>query len=60
VVGKAPVNVMTPPGSALISAYVQRGLAYEVKGDYEHAREDFKAMLEGVAVDAGSKANREG
>ncbi|QWG14918.1 caspase family protein [Bradyrhizobium sediminis] len=55
---KAPVNVMTPPGSVLISAYVQRGLAYEAKGDYEHAREDFRATLEGVAVDAGSKANQ--
>ena len=31
---KAPVNVMTPPGSVLISAYSQRGLAYEAKGDY--------------------------
>lgn len=55
---KAPVNVMTPPGSVLISAYVQRGLAYEAKGDHEHAREDFKATLEGVAADAGSKANQ--
>ncbi|MFZ2155840.1 MAG: caspase family protein [Bradyrhizobium sp.] len=55
---KAPVNIMTPPGSVLISAYVQRGLAYEAKGDYEHAREDFKVTLEGVAVDAGSKANQ--
>lgn len=55
---KAPVNVMTPPGSVLISAYTQRGLAYEAKGDYEHARQDFNATLEGVAADAGSKANQ--
>jgi tetratricopeptide (TPR) repeat protein len=55
---KAPVNVMTPPGSVLISAYTQRGLAYEAKGDYEHARQDFHATLEGVAADAGSKANQ--
>jgi uncharacterized caspase-like protein len=49
---------MTPPGSVLISAYTQRGLAYEAKGDYEHARQDFNATLEGVAADAGSKANQ--
>ena len=55
---KAPVNIMTPPGSVLISAYSQRGLAYEAKGDYEHARQDFNATLEGVAVDAASKANQ--
>jgi tetratricopeptide (TPR) repeat protein len=55
---KAPVNVMTPPGSVLISAYIQRGLAYEAKGDYEHARQDFYATLEGVAADANSKANQ--
>jgi tetratricopeptide (TPR) repeat protein len=55
---KAPVNVMTPPGSVLISAYIQRGLAYEAKGDYEHARQDFHATLEGVAADANSKANQ--
>jgi tetratricopeptide (TPR) repeat protein len=55
---KAPVNIMTPPGSVLISAYTQRGLAYEAKGDYEHARQDFNATLEGVAADSGSKANQ--
>jgi tetratricopeptide (TPR) repeat protein len=55
---KAPVNVMTPPGSVLISAYIQRGLAYEATGDYEHARQDFYATLEGVAADANSKANQ--
>ena len=32
---KAPVNIMTPPGSVLISAYIQRGLAYEAKGDFD-------------------------
>ena len=55
---KAPVNIMTPPGSVLISAYSQRGLAHEARGDYDHARQDFKATLEGVASDAGSKANQ--
>jgi tetratricopeptide (TPR) repeat protein len=55
---RAPVNVMTPPGSVQISAYSQRGLAYEAKGDYDHARQDYNATLEGVASDAGSKANQ--
>jgi hypothetical protein len=55
---KAPVNIMTPPGSVLISAYTQRALAYEAKGDTGNARQDFNAALEGVAADAGSKANQ--
>jgi tetratricopeptide (TPR) repeat protein len=55
---KAPVNVMTPPGSVLISAYIQRGLAFEAKGDAARAMEDYNATLEGVASDAGSKANQ--
>jgi tetratricopeptide (TPR) repeat protein len=55
---KAPVNIMTPPGSVLISAYSQRGLAHEAKGDYDQAKQDFKATLEGIASDAGSKANQ--
>jgi tetratricopeptide (TPR) repeat protein len=55
---KAPVNIMTPPNSVMISAYIHRALAYEAKGDYEHARQDFKATLEGVAPDAASKANQ--
>src|SRR6266853_1629651 len=54
----APVNIMTPPGSVLISAYTQRALAYEAKGDTGNARQDFNAALEGVAADAGSKANQ--
>ena len=54
----APVNVMTPPGSVLISAYTQRGLANEAKGDFVGARQDFGATLDGVASDAGSKANQ--
>ena len=29
---KAPANIMTPPGSVLISAYTQRGLSYEADG----------------------------
>ncbi|MFX7125173.1 hypothetical protein ABTI37_19985, partial [Acinetobacter baumannii] len=55
---KAPANIMTPPGSVLISAYTQRGLAYEAKGDAAHAKDDYAAALEGVASDAGSKANQ--
>ncbi|MGF6311194.1 tetratricopeptide (TPR) repeat protein [Bradyrhizobium sp. i1.8.4] len=55
---KAPVNIMTPPGSVLISAYIQRGLAYEAKGDAAHAKEDYASVLEGQASDAGSKANQ--
>jgi tetratricopeptide (TPR) repeat protein len=55
---KAPVNIMTPPNSVLISAYMHRALAYEAKGDYAHARDDYKATLAIVASDAGSKANQ--
>ncbi|MGY3691326.1 tetratricopeptide (TPR) repeat protein [Bradyrhizobium sp. USDA 3240] len=55
---KAPVNIMTPPGSVLISAYTQRGLAYEANGDAARAKEDYASVLEGVASDAGSKANQ--
>ena len=54
----APVNVRTPPGSVLISAYIQRGLAYEAKGDYVNAKLDYTATLEGQASDAGSNANQ--
>jgi len=55
---KAPVNIMTPPGSVLISAYSQRAFAYEAKGDFENAKKDYAAVLEGRASDAGSKANQ--
>jgi hypothetical protein len=55
---KAPANIMTPPGSVLISAYTQRALAYEANGDFERARQDYAAALEGKASDAGSKANQ--
>jgi len=55
---KAPVNVMTPPGSVLISAYIQRGLVYEANGDYVGAKQDYTAALQGTASDAGSKANQ--
>src|SRR5262245_42522426 len=55
---KIPVNIMTPPGSVLISAYSERGLAYEAKGDYANAKLDYAATLGGVASDAGSKANQ--
>src|SRR5882757_6110065 len=55
---KAPVNIMTPPGSTLISALVERGLAHEAKGDYTSARQDYSATIEGQASDAGSKSNQ--
>lgn len=55
---KPPVNVMIPPNSVLISAYTHRALAYEAKGDYAHARDDYKAALAIVASDANSKANQ--
>ncbi|MBR0800461.1 caspase family protein [Bradyrhizobium jicamae] len=55
---KAPANIMTPPGSVLISAYTQRGLAHEARGDAEHAKQDYAAALEGRASDAGSKSNQ--
>ncbi|WOH68228.1 caspase family protein [Bradyrhizobium sp. BWA-3-5] len=55
---KVPTNIMTPPGSVLISAYGQRALAYEAKGDLVRARQDYTAVLEGQASDAGSKANQ--
>jgi uncharacterized caspase-like protein len=42
----------------LISGYTHRALAYEAKGDYARAREDYKATLAIVASDAGSKANQ--
>lgn len=55
---KPPTNIMTPPNSVLISGYIHRALAYEAKGDYAHAREDYKATLGITASDAGSKANQ--
>jgi tetratricopeptide (TPR) repeat protein len=55
---KAPVNIMTPPGSVLISAYSHRALAYEAKGDFDRARLDYAAALEGKASDADSKAKQ--
>jgi tetratricopeptide (TPR) repeat protein len=56
--GNPPPNIMTPPGSVMISARLNRGLAYESKGDYEHARADFSATLDIPASDAGSAANQ--
>jgi uncharacterized caspase-like protein len=42
----------------LISAYAQRALAYEARGDFDRARQDYAAALEGKASDAGSMANQ--
>lgn len=55
---KPPANIMTPPNSVLISGYIHRALAYEAKGDYARATDDYKATLAIVASDAGSKANQ--
>lgn len=55
---RAQANTMTPPGSVLISAYSQRGFAYEAKGDFTSAKQDYAATLEGQASDAGSKSNQ--
>ncbi|MDA9519303.1 peptidase C14, caspase catalytic subunit p20 [Bradyrhizobium sp. CCBAU 11434] len=55
---KPPVNIMTPPNSVLISGYTHRAMAYEARGDYAHAREDYNATLAIVASDAVSKANQ--
>src|SRR3954469_14697091 len=55
---KPPANIMTPPNSVLNSGYVHRALAFEAKGDYAHARDDYKATLAIAAADAGSKANQ--
>lgn len=55
---KSPVNIMAPPNSVLISGYTHRALAYEAKGDYANARDDYKATLAITASDAGSKANQ--
>ncbi|WP_028137569.1 caspase family protein [Bradyrhizobium japonicum] len=55
---KPPVNIMTPPNSVLISGYTHRALAYEAKGDYARARDEYQATLAIVASDAGSKANQ--
>lgn len=55
---KPPVNIMTPPNSVLIVGYIHRALAYEAKGDYAHAREDYNATLAIMAPDAGSKAKQ--
>jgi hypothetical protein len=49
---------MTPPNSVLISAFTFRGLAYEAKGDYEHARADYRDALGVPASDEGSKSNQ--
>ncbi|MGJ4888158.1 caspase family protein [Bradyrhizobium sp. HKCCYLRH3099] len=53
-----PVNVMTPPGSVVISAHVHRALAYEAKGERDAAKADYAAALKPTASDAGSKANQ--
>ena len=53
-----PTNIMTPPNSVLISASVERGLAYEAKGDYAQAKADFGTALATTASDAGSKSSQ--
>ncbi|XUM22178.1 caspase family protein [Bradyrhizobium oligotrophicum S58] len=53
-----PANVMTPPGSVVISAHVHRALAHEAKGEFDAAKADYTAALKPTASDAGSKANQ--
>ncbi|MCK1716121.1 MULTISPECIES: caspase family protein [unclassified Bradyrhizobium] len=55
---KPPANIMTPPNSVLIAGYTHRALAYEAKGDYARAGDDYKATLAIAASDADSKANQ--
>ena len=45
----SPAPMSAPPGSVLISAYTERGFAYEAKGDYANARLDYTAALQGIA-----------
>uniref|UniRef100_Q07IV2 Peptidase C14, caspase catalytic subunit p20 n=1 Tax=Rhodopseudomonas palustris (strain BisA53) TaxID=316055 RepID=Q07IV2_RHOP5 len=55
---RPPEKVLTPPNSVLILAHVQRGIAYEVKGDLARARDDYAASAAVTASDVGSKANQ--
>jgi len=55
---RPPDKVLTPPNSVLILAHVQRGIAYEVKGDLARARDDYAASAGVTASDVGSKANQ--
>ena len=54
----APVPVLTPPGSLLVSSYVHRGLAYEGKGDTDNAKSDYTAALATKVADSGSLQNQ--
>ena len=58
IMANVPLATLTPPGSAAISAYIHRGLAYEANGDFERAKDDYRATLQGSAADSGSKANQ--
>ncbi|TPQ37368.1 peptidase C14, caspase catalytic subunit p20 [Bradyrhizobium guangdongense] len=53
-----PLAVLTAPNSVLIAGYIHRALAYEAKGDVEHAKDDYRSTLQGTASDAGSKSNQ--
>jgi tetratricopeptide (TPR) repeat protein len=53
-----PANIMTPPGSVIISAHIHRALAFEAKGEFDAAKADYAAVLKPTASDAGSKANQ--
>jgi tetratricopeptide (TPR) repeat protein len=55
---RPPDKVLTPPNSVLILAHLQRGIAYEVKGDPARARQDYADSISVAASDAGSKANQ--
>ena len=53
-----PLPALTAPGSYLLNAYVNRGLAYESKGDIDNAKADYTAALGVTVADASSKAAR--
>jgi tetratricopeptide (TPR) repeat protein len=50
-----PLPTLTAPGSFLLNAYVNRGLAYESKGDIDTAKVDYTAALGVTVADANSK-----
>jgi len=53
--GGVPLPTLTAPGSYLLSAYVERGLAYESKGDLANARADYAAAIGVTVTDDGNR-----
>ena len=50
-----PLPTLTAPGSYMLSAYVERGLAYESKGDLNNAKADYAAAIGVTVTDAGNR-----